>query len=110
MSLQKELEALINTHSAENESDTPDYILASYVSDCLSAFNRAVNQREAWYGRKTQESEEPVNSPASPVQQLKDSISLLNEIVAEKNCICYLKSEPCLYCRVVAQLAKLESI
>ena len=57
MPLQKELESLINCHCAENESDTPDFILAAYLSDCLAAFNRSVNMREAWYGRKTQDVE-----------------------------------------------------
>jgi hypothetical protein len=54
MSLQKEIESVINCHSAENESDTPDFILAAYIGDCLAAFNRSVNMREAWHGRKPQ--------------------------------------------------------
>lgn len=41
----------INRHGAENESDTPDYILAEYLTDCMTAFDRAVNTRERWYGR-----------------------------------------------------------
>lgn len=40
-----ELRALINKHSLEGESDTPDYILASYVCDALSAFSNAANAR-----------------------------------------------------------------
>jgi hypothetical protein len=47
---QKELENLINKYSIENESNTPDFILALYVRLCLSAFNDAVSKREAWYG------------------------------------------------------------
>ena len=54
MSLLSEIESAINRHSAENESDTPDFILAAYISDCLAAFNRAVNMRESWHGRKPQ--------------------------------------------------------
>ena len=46
-----ELQDLINRHSMENPSDTPDYILAQYLQDCLDAFARATKQREAWYGR-----------------------------------------------------------
>ncbi len=82
MSLQKKLEALITNHSTENESDTPDYILASYITGCLVAFNRAVNQREVWYGLKTQKSEESVKSPASPVQH-QQGIIVLKEKVAK---------------------------
>lgn len=36
---------LINFYSAENMSDTPDYILATYLMDCLRAYNTAVNSR-----------------------------------------------------------------
>lgn len=49
---QKELSALINKHSLENLSDTPDFILAQYLADCLHAFNVATNQRISWYGQK----------------------------------------------------------
>ena len=48
---EKELEALINKHSLENESNTPDYILAQYLINCLAAFTQATQQRENWYGR-----------------------------------------------------------
>jgi len=48
---EKELEHLINKHSLENESNTPDFILAQYLSKCLSNFNQAVQQRETWYKR-----------------------------------------------------------
>lgn len=46
-----EIEKLINRNSMENGSNTPDFILADYLNDCLSAFDTAVNAREAWYGR-----------------------------------------------------------
>jgi len=46
-----ELRALINRHSAENGSDTPDYILAEFLVDCLAAFGRTVRDRDRWYGR-----------------------------------------------------------
>ena len=47
-----ELQALINRNCVENGSGTPDFILAHYMSDCLTAFNAATNRREAWYGRQ----------------------------------------------------------
>lgn len=50
--LEREIEACINRHSAENASNTPDFILASFLIDCLAAFNRASNKREKWYGRE----------------------------------------------------------
>ena len=49
--LHKELTSLLNRHSAENRSNTPDFILAMYLLDCLNAFEKAVIRREDWYGR-----------------------------------------------------------
>ena len=48
---EKELEALINKHSMENASNTPDWILAQYLNGCLEVFTLATQQRENWYGR-----------------------------------------------------------
>jgi len=47
----KELEILINKYSIENESNTPDFILAEYLITCLSAFNKATEQKSEWYYR-----------------------------------------------------------
>lgn len=49
--LEKELAMTLNRHSVENASNTPDFILAQYLIGCLAAWNRAVQQRETWYGR-----------------------------------------------------------
>ena len=45
----RELEELINKYSKENDSETPDFILAQYLEGCLKTFNIAVQQREKWY-------------------------------------------------------------
>jgi hypothetical protein len=50
-SFRQELEFLINRHSMENASDTPDFILSRYLMACLIAYNDAVGCREDWYGR-----------------------------------------------------------
>lgn len=55
--LHKELSAILNRHSAENNSGTPDFILAVYLLDCLNAFEKAVIRREDWYGRNKSENE-----------------------------------------------------
>jgi hypothetical protein len=47
--LLEELEQLLNKYSAENVSNTPDFILAEYITNCLSAFDKATKQRDAWY-------------------------------------------------------------
>ena len=49
---EQDLRRLINRNSLENASNTPDSILAEYLSACLNAFNVATKQRETWYGRK----------------------------------------------------------
>lgn len=51
LSLRAAIEREINIHSAESGSDTPDFILAQYLTDCLEAFDRATVARERWYGR-----------------------------------------------------------
>lgn len=51
MNFSKELTDLINRCSKENESNTPDFILAQYIEGALAAFTTAVQQRETWYGR-----------------------------------------------------------
>ena len=45
------LEHTINCHSMENGSNTPDFVLSQYLSDCLAAFDKATQHREAWHGR-----------------------------------------------------------
>lgn len=50
--LQDEIAAVLNKYSAENMSNTPDFILAQYLLDCLAAFNRASIRRETWYGKR----------------------------------------------------------
>jgi hypothetical protein len=46
MTFIKELEALINKHSMENGSDTPDYVLADFLSACLNTFDKATIARD----------------------------------------------------------------
>lgn len=50
-----ELEALINKHSIETTSETPDFILCQYLIDCLNAFDKAVVARQKWYSQWPEE-------------------------------------------------------
>jgi hypothetical protein len=43
------LTRVLNTYSQENASNTPDFILAQYLTGCLAVWNAAVVRREAWY-------------------------------------------------------------
>lgn len=55
--LKSKIKQAVNSVSAENGSDTPDFILAEYICDCLNAFDKAVASREAWYGRRPSKEE-----------------------------------------------------
>lgn len=50
-SLMRELQAVLNRYSAENGSNTPDFILAELLVDVLGAYDKAVQKRAKWYGR-----------------------------------------------------------
>lgn len=67
----KELQKLINCHSMENGCNTPDFLLAEYLSDCLDSFDRVVKAREKWYGREA----EPV-CPQPPIPMSPPSLPI----------------------------------
>ena len=48
---EERLAHLLNEFSKENSSDTPDFVLANYLEQCLTAFNLATHRREQYYGR-----------------------------------------------------------
>lgn len=45
----KELAELINRHSVEGRSGTPDFVLAKYLYDTMIAYNRAVRDRAKFH-------------------------------------------------------------
>lgn len=49
LALRQDLSKVINMHNRENGSDTPDFILAAHLSDCLEVFDKTVGRRKAWY-------------------------------------------------------------
>lgn len=46
---ERELIQLINKYSLENESNTPDFILAKFLLEAFYHFNDAVRARTNWY-------------------------------------------------------------
>lgn len=52
-SLERELAETLNRHSAENQSNTPDFLLATYLMRCLQAASGLINRRSAWWGLPT---------------------------------------------------------
>lgn len=63
-SLRSQIERAINFNSAENQSNTPDFILAHYLTDCLLAFDKATNRRDGWHGNSTFRSDGPTQTEA----------------------------------------------
>jgi hypothetical protein len=55
-SLAYDIQKVINRHSLENQSNTPDYALSAFILQMLVAFSQAVKQRDAFH--------EAVMSPA----------------------------------------------
>ena len=46
---QKELEALINKHSIENECDMPDFILAEMIVNIVKAVGQPIKKNLDWH-------------------------------------------------------------
>ena len=42
----RELKILLNKYNQESYSDTPDFIIAGLIRDCLDAFNTAIVTRD----------------------------------------------------------------
>lgn len=49
---EEELRGLINRHSVENQSNTPDFILVAFISNILIDYAHAVRARDGWYGEE----------------------------------------------------------
>lgn len=62
-----ELEELINRYSMENGSNTPDFILAEYLSEQLALWDKVITRRERYYGREPKPVE---TSPVLTAEQL----------------------------------------
>lgn len=50
---EEELRGLINKHSREEGSNTPDWILADFLIGCLRQFNRTMVVRDDYYAPPT---------------------------------------------------------
>ncbi len=52
MEFEEELQHLINKHSMENGSNTPDFLLAEYLNNCLNNWNVITQKRIQWFGKE----------------------------------------------------------
>lgn len=57
------LASVINAHSRENRSDTPDYILADYLYNCLIAFEKTTKYSNAWHKPRGETVSIPIHGP-----------------------------------------------
>ena len=65
---QDEIRAVINKHSKEKGSDTPDFILAEYLVRCLETFDYAIRCRSVYHP----ETEYRDAERASPPPRIED--------------------------------------
>lgn len=49
---EKELTKLINNFSIENTCNTPDFILAKYLTNCIRTFAISTTYRDNWYKKE----------------------------------------------------------
>lgn len=49
---QSDLTALLNRYSKDAECDTPDFILAAHLTDCLEIFKSSVRARDHWLKKR----------------------------------------------------------
>jgi len=49
-SLEKDLSTILNCHSEENKSNTPDFILANFILESLKNFHDMIRVRDRWKG------------------------------------------------------------
>ena len=66
--IKNELAGLINSHSLENGSNTPDFILAAYLLNCLAVFDHANNWNTAWHSKDGVPVDWRENGPPSAVR------------------------------------------
>jgi hypothetical protein len=48
--LAHDLAAVMNRHSQENRSGTPDFMLAAYLIGCLRVWEDVTGDRDQWWG------------------------------------------------------------
>jgi hypothetical protein len=66
--IKNELAGLINSHSLENGSNTPDFILAAYLLNCLTVFDHANNWNTAWHSKDGVPADWRENGPPTAVR------------------------------------------
>lgn len=71
---QESLTALLNHHSMENKTGTPDFLLSEYLIRCLHAFESIVVARADWRGEHTE---------LPSLQRLRDGVKTVPVVMYE---------------------------
>jgi len=50
VAFRKSIENAVNSNCIEAGSNTPDFVIASFLCECTHALNQAIVRREEWYG------------------------------------------------------------
>ena len=50
--LEKDIEVLMNQYNIDTMTDTPDFILASYLMTCLRNYMITKTDTEEWFGKR----------------------------------------------------------
>lgn len=50
--LSKDLEAVLNKHCIDSKTNTPDFILAEYLINCLTAYNALIVSKSIFFTDK----------------------------------------------------------
>lgn len=79
MSLREDIRHAINCACAENTSNTPDFILAEFLTDCLNAYDMATQKREKWYGRDTKPGSMPLEVEGMAKGKIDDDFGIDNK-------------------------------
>ena len=74
----RELATLLNKHSKENDSNTPDYILADYLIGCLKTFDRTIELRNAHFTLPANDIKKQDDLLETEAQSIADSINYHN--------------------------------
>ena len=73
---ERDLCSLINKYSMENGSDTPDFILSEYLTNCLRSWNTCMQLRAGWRGDACIESIQTQTLENHPSQGITAQCSL----------------------------------
>lgn len=64
--IQHELSSAVNHSSMENGSNTPDWIIGEFLTTMIGALDRAILQRDKWYGRMNAPGQSSEPEPEGP--------------------------------------------